>query len=271
MKKLLLVAFIALSLGGCASAPQEPVLGEVNNLYNNGLDALMAQKYDKAIHLFEELERQHPYSGWSTRAQMMIAYAQYRREFFDASIATIDRFIRLHPGHKDLAYMYYLRAMNHYARISDVLRDQSHTQAAREGFRAVLQRFPDSRYARDAGLKLTLTLDHMAGKEMAVGRFYQQKGKYLAAMNRFKKVVDDYEQTLQVPEALYRLTETYFALGLDDHAQRTAAVLGHNYPESEWYRHAYGLLKKEGYLEDGAWKDKGEDDGLLGKLKSAFN
>ena len=271
MKQFLLAVVLVLGLAGCSSTPEAPVLGEVNSLYNEGLDALMAQNPKKAIHTFQELERQHPYSGWSTRAQMMIAYAQYRSGLYGESIGTIDRFIRLHPGHKDLAYMYYLRAMNHYARISDVNRDQSHTEAARDNFQAVVQRFPDSRYARDARLKLTLTLDHIAGKEMAVGRFYQNKGKYLAALNRFKRVVDDYQQTLQVPEALYRLTETYFALGLDEQAERSAAVLGHNYPDSDWYKHAYGLLTEKGYLEDGKWREEEEGGTVLDKLKSAFN
>lgn len=269
-KNLFMVMALAISVTACAGTPDEPVLGGVPGLYNNGLDALMSRNFNKAVHLFQELERQHPYSGWATRAQMMIAYAQYRQGDNGESLATIDRFIRLHPGHKNLDYMYYLQAMNHYTRISDVKRDQSHTQAAREAFEAVVQRFPDSRYARDARLKLTLTLDHMAGKEMAVGRFYQKKGKYLAAMNRFKRVVDDYQRTLQVPEALYRLTETYFALGLDAQAQKTAAVLGHNYPDSDWHQHAYGLLTKEGYLEDGVWKEK-EKGGILDTLKSAFN
>lgn len=270
VKNLLLVTMLALTVTACSSAPKEPVLGEVSGLYNQGLDALMGRNFGQAVHFFQELERQHPYSGWATRAQMMIAYAQYRQQKHGESLATIDGFIRLHPGHKDLAYMYYLRAMNHYTRISDVKRDQSHTQAARQAFQEVLRRFPESRYARDAGLKLTLTLDHMAGKEMAVGRFYQNKGKHLAALNRFKRVIDEYDRTLQVPEALYRLSETYFALGLDEQAQKSAAVLGHNYPDSDWYKHAYGLLTKEGYLENGVWKEK-EDGGILDKLKSAFN
>ena len=270
VKNVFVSILVVLTLAACSSATKEPVVGDVSGLYNKGLDALMAQKFDDAIHNFQELERQHPFSGWSTRAQLMVAFAQYRQELHSESLATIDRFIKLHPGHKDLAYMYYLRAMNHYVRISDVKRDQSHTQAAREGFESVIQRFPDSPYARDARLKLTLTRDHMAGKEMAVGRFYQNQRKYLAAMNRFKRVVEEYQQTSQIPEALYRLTETYFALGLTDEAEKAAAVLGHNYPQSEWYKHAYGLLTQEGYLEDGAWKGN-KEGGILDKLKSAFN
>ena len=272
-KKLVLITVVGLSVGtafsGCSSSSKEDMLGDVNSLYNQGLDSLMAQEFAASVHTFEELERQHPFSGWATRAQMMMAYAQFRQQKYGESIATIDRFIRLHPGHENLPYMYYLRAMNHYVRISDVKRDQSQTQAARDGFESVIQRFPESRYASNARLKLTLTKDHMAGKEMSVGRFYQEKGKHLAAMNRFKRVVEAYQTTSQMPEALYRLAETYFALGLDNQAQKSAAVLGHNYPDSNWYTHAYGLLNKEGYLENGVWKeDKG---GILDKLKSAFN
>ena len=266
MRFLFVLAMVFLT--ACSSTPPAPVVGNVDNLYNRGMDLLSAQKYQKAIHTFEELERQHPYSGWATRAQMMVAYAQYRLQLHDESIATINAFINLHPGHKDLAYMYYLKAMNDYIRISDVNRDQGHTEEARQSFEVIVQRFPQSVYARDAKLKLTLTLDHIAGKEMAVGRFYQSKGKYLAALNRFKRVVDAYETSLQTPEALYRLTETYFALGLDAQATRTAAVLGHNYPETEWYHHAYYLLTEKGYLEGLEEKEKGT---WWQRLKSAFN
>ena len=237
----------AAGLSACASNKKEPVIGKVDDLYNAGMNQLQAREFEASIHTFEELERQHPYSGWATRAQMMIVYAQYRIEKYEDALFNIDRFIRLHPGYEDLAYMYYMRGMIFYTQISDVNRDQGFTEEAYKSFREVIQRFPDSRYARDASLKITLTLDHMAGKEMTVGRFYLEQGKYLAALNRFKKVVDAYQQTLQVPEALYRLTEVYYALGLDDQAQRSAAVLGHNYPETDWYKMAYKLMTSKGH------------------------
>lgn len=245
-----LVVFImmgAVVLAGCSSSPKEPIIGQVEDLYNAGMNKLQGKKFADAIFTFEELERQHPYSGWATRAQLMVIYAQYRQELYEDALFNIDRFIRLHPGHEDLAYVYYMRGMVFYTQISDVNRDQGFTEEAFKAFREITQRFSDSRYARDASLKITLTLDHMAGKEMTVGRFYQKQGKYLAAMNRFKKVVDDYQQTLQIPEALYRLTEVYFTLGLDEQARRSAAVLGHNYADSSWYRMAYQLVTSKGY------------------------
>ncbi len=256
-----LVAVLAVT--GCSSSKKEPLIGEVDNLYNKGMSLLEDKKFTDSIHAFEELERQHPYSGWSTRAQIMVAFAQYRLEQYDESLFTIERFIRLHPGHEDLDYMYYMRGMNHYVRISDINRDQGFTEEASKAFQEVIDRFPNSRYSRDAGLKLTLTIDHIAGKEMEVGRYYQKQKQYLAAINRFKRVVDDYQKTLQIPEALYRLTESYFSLGLDDQARRSAAVLGHNYPDSDWYKHAYKLLTENGYLEE-------SDLGLGGKVSKGF-
>ena len=241
------LVFGGMSLTACSSNKKEPMIGKVEDLYNTGMNQLQNREFAAAIFTFEELERQHPYSGWATRAQMMMVYAQYRLEKYQEALFNIDRFIRLHPGYEDLAYIYYMRGMVFYTQISDVNRDQGYTEEAYKAFKEVVQRFPDSRYARDASLKITLTLDHMAGKEMTIGRFYQNQGKYLAALNRFKTVVDEYEQTLQVPEALYRLTEVYYALGLDEQAKRSAAVLGHNYPESEWYEMAYKIMTSKGH------------------------
>lgn len=252
MRKIILnfVVVAMLSFGGivaCSSQPDQPLVGEVNNLYNKGMNQLQTRNFNEAIHTFEELERQHPYSGWATRAQMMIVYSQYRLGKYEEALFNVDRFIRLHPGHDNLDYIYYMRGMCFYPQISDVDRDQGFTEEAYKAFNEVVHRFPNSEYARDARLKITLTLDHMAGKEMAIGRFYQDQGENLAALNRFQNVIDDYQKTLQVPEALYRLVEVYFTLGLDEQATRSAAVLGHNYPESKWYKMAYDLLKNKGY------------------------
>ena len=151
----------------------------------------------------------------------------------------------LHPApsrHRDTAYAYYLKSLCYYIQITDVGRDQKVTDQALKAFEEVIRRFPDSRYARDARLKLDLTRDHLAGKEMEIGRYYEKRGQYLAAINRFRRVVDDYQTTTHVPEALHRLTESYLALGVVDEARTTAAVLGHNYPGSEWYKDSYALL-----------------------------
>ena len=242
LRQLTLMLLCAGVVTACASTPDEPVIGKVDVLYNQGMDELQHGKLEPAIHTFEELERQYPYSGWATRAQMMTAFAQYRAEKYNDAIATIDRFLRLHPGHEDADYMYYLKGMSFYTRLSNVKRDQGFTHEALKDFEELVRRYPDSKYTRDARLKITLCRDHIAGQEMAVGRFYQQQERYLAAINRFKEVVDKYPRTAQAPEALYRLTESYLSLGLKEQAKKTAAVLGHNYPDTHWYQKAYKLM-----------------------------
>ncbi|MCP5405412.1 MAG: outer membrane protein assembly factor BamD [Pseudomonadaceae bacterium] len=244
-----------LLLAACSTAkPEGELSGTVGQLYNKGMDELKAGKTRDAVHTFDELNRQYPYSGWATRAQMMTAYAQLENGDYDEAIVTAEQFIKYHPGHKDLAYMYYLKGLANYNRIRDVARDQGYTREALSAFQEVTNRFPDSLYARDAKLKLTLCRDHMAGKEMQVGRYYQQQGRYLAAINRFKEVVRDYQTTTQTPEALYRLTESYLALGVNDEAQRSAAILGYNYPGSEWYEKAYNLLEGKQLVAPGQSK-----------------
>ena len=218
----------------------------VATLYNKGLDQMRSLEYETAAKSFAEVERQHPYSIWATRAILMQAYAQYQRNAYDEAINAATRFITLHPGHKDAAYAYYLVALCNYEQINDVRRDQSKTQKALETLEEVGRRFPGTVYARDAAAKAALARDHLAGKEMDVGRFYERKGSYLAAINRYKKVVSDYQMTTHAPEALYRLTESYMALGVRSEAQTAAAVLGHNYPNSQWYKDAYSLLQSDG-------------------------
>lgn len=238
-KALVLIAL----LGGCASAkPEGELTGTIGGLYNSGMDALKESRFDSAAHHFAELERQYPYSGWATRAQIMEAYTQYRAKNYEESNQSLERFIRQNPGHPDLGYAFYLKGLNHYNRLTDVMRDQAQTRLARDAFQEVVNRFPQSKYAQDARLKLTLTEDHLAGREMVVGRYYLQQQQYLAAINRFKDVVKEFQTTSQAPEALYRLVEAYLALGVGDEAQRAGAILGYNYPTSEWYAKAYDLL-----------------------------
>lgn len=256
----LAVVVFAGVLASCASNKAEGDLnGTVGSLYNDGLDAIQHKKYAQAVHAFAELERQYPYSGWATRGQVLTAYAQLMNGDNEESIITIDRFIRMHPGHKDLAYMYYLKGLNSYYRMTDVNRDQGATRTALEAFQEVANRFPQSEYARDARLKVTLCLDHLAGKEMAVGRFYQSQRQYLPAINRFRAVVKEYQTSSQTPEALYRMTESYMALGVTDEAQRAASILGYNYPSSEWYKKAYSLLTEKKLApvgEEKSWAQK---------------
>jgi outer membrane protein assembly factor BamD len=218
----------------------------VADLYNKGLEKLKDGQYKTAAKQFEEVERQHPYSGLASKAILMAAFAEYQRNSYDTAVSAAQRFITLHPGHKDTPYAYYLIALCYYEQIMDVKRDQSVTENALQSLEEVTRRFPDTIYARDAGAKAVLARDHLAGKEMEVGRYYLRKKAYVASINRFKTVVQKYQTTSQTPEALYRLTEAYYALGVQSEAQTAAAVLGHNYPNSQWYKDAYSLLQTGG-------------------------
>lgn len=238
------VCAIALGLVAACSGNDKIAYEErpVEDLYNNAMDDLLAGRNETAAQLFDEVERQHPYSVWSGKAQLMAAYGLYKADRYDEAINALDRFIQLNPANREVAYAYYLRALCYYEQITDVGRDQQMTRLALESLDDVVRRFPDTAYAQDAKLKRDLTIDHLAGKDMSVGRFYLNRKDYLAAINRFRTVVDQYQTTTHVPEALHRLTEAYLALGLTDEARRTAAVLGHNYPGSEWYVDSYALL-----------------------------
>jgi outer membrane protein assembly factor BamD len=229
----------------------------VDDLYNQAMDQMVEKRYGDAAKTFESVESQHPYSLWATKSQLMSAYAYYQDSDYGQAIIEADRFIALHPGNRDVAYAYYLKAICYYVQILDVGRDQKTTEQALKAFEDVIRRFPDSSYARDAKLKLDFIRDHLAGKEMEIGRYYLKQGQYLAAMNRFKRVVDDYQTTTHVPEALERLIECDLALGLTSEAKRNAAVLGYNYPGSKWYTYGYELVTNTG--------NPGEPTGWVGR------
>lgn len=238
-----LVGAACLLLAACASDDSDVYVERpVDVLYNEAMNNLEDGDYKKSAKLFDEVERQHPYSPWATKAQLMAAFAHYKADQYDEAIAAADRYIELHPANPDVAYAYYLKGLSYYERISDIERDQAMTVDARKVFEELVSRYPDSEYARDAKIKIELCSDHLAGKEMTVGRFYLRRSYYLAAINRFKTVISQYQTTTHVPEALLRLTEAYTALGLNEEAQKTAAVLGYNFPGSEWYADAYKLL-----------------------------
>ena len=215
----------------------------MEELYNAAVDQVAVEDYKAASDLFLEVERQHPYSIWATKAQLMGSFSFYARGEYDDAILGLDRFIQLHPGNRDIAYAYYLKGLSYYEQISDVGRDQRITELALQSLGDVTRRFPTSKYARDAQLKIDLTQDHLAGKEMEVGRFYLNRGQYLAAINRFRKVIDKYQSTTHTPEALHRLSEAYTAIGIEPEARENAAVLGHNYPGSQWYVDSYQLVE----------------------------
>lgn len=218
----------------------------VAKLYNAGLEKMNDGQYRTAAKKFAEVERQHPYSKWATRALIMQAYSQYQRNSYDLAVNASKRFITLHPGHRDAPYAYYLIAVSYYEQIGEVTRDATSTKKALAALEEVSRRFPGTNYARDAEAKAVLARDHLAGKEMEIGRYYQKKKAHLAAINRFKTVITKYQTTSHTPEALYRLTETYLALGIRSEAQTAAAVLGYNYPNNVWYKDAYALLTGQG-------------------------
>jgi outer membrane protein assembly factor BamD len=226
----------------------DPSLVPVETYYNNGVDALNAKRYKVAATQFDNVEQYYPYSSWSTNAQLMHGYVDYLQDDYTAAIAVLDRFIQLHPANRDIAYAYYLRALSYYEQIADISRDQKGTQEAMAALQEVVNRFPDSAFGRDARLKIDLCRDHLAGKEMDIGRWYEGQHLYTAAINRFQRVVDDYQTTNHTPEALHRLTEIYLLLGMTDQAKKTAAVLGHNYPGSSWYENSYDQLIADGQV-----------------------
>ena len=261
----LLVLFLVLFLSACGSDGDNPLDDNfeperpVEELYNEAANELDSKNYKRAYDLFNEVERQHPYSQWATRAQLMAAYAAYEGETYIESIIAIDRFVRLHPGNADIDYALYLKGLNYYEQISDIGRDQEMTRLAKENFEGLLRAYPNSKYARDAKLKLDLTLDHLAGKEMSIGRYYLVRNQYHAAIKRFLTVVREYQTTSHVPESLHRLVEAYLSLGIREEAVRVAAILGYNYPGSEWYKDSYALLdddERKRLLADRGFIDK---------------
>jgi outer membrane protein assembly factor BamD len=256
------------ALVGCSGAgdknldvPEEENV-PVETLYNQAADAMAAGRNVEAARLFEEVERQYPYSQWATKAEMMAAYSYYKEMRYDEAVIALDRFIELHPGNEDVDYALYLRALSFYEQISDVARDQALTQEALHALETLIRRFPESRYSRDATYKRDLALDHLAGKEMEIGRYYLNRGQLNAAVNRFKTVVKDYQTTTHVPEALHRLVEINTTLGLRSEATKVAAVLGYNYPGSKWYEKSYAVLddrQRQELLNDRGFVDRAVD------------
>jgi outer membrane protein assembly factor BamD len=253
---LMTVAVAALTVSACAGTkPRQKLAYEerpVEALYNTGYQRLQSKRWSDAIDYFQEVERQHPYSEWSRRAILMQVYAYYQNNNYQDAIAAADRFIALFPGNPSAAYAFYMRAICNFEQIVDVGRDQGYAEAALVGLRDVARRYPNTAYATDARIKIDMVNDQLAGKEMAVGRFYQRANQPLAALNRYKAVINNeaFQRSSHTPEALYRLVEVNVALGLTEEATRNAAVLGHNYPGSPWYAEAYALLTERGQRPD---------------------
>lgn len=244
-----LALVLALGAAGCATdrdtkADQNYVARDVETLYSVAKDRLDRRDYKTAAAIFDEVERQHPYSVWARRAQLMSSFSYYMSRDYQQAILSAQRFLSLHPGNKDAPYAYYLVAISYYEQIIGVERDQKVTQQALDALNELVRRYPNTDYAADARLKIDLARDHLAGKEMETGRWYQGQGQYLAAVGRFRNVVETYDTTTHVPEALERLVESYLALGIPEEAKKAAAVLGYNYPGSEWYERAHRLVQK---------------------------
>lgn len=259
---VLAVTFI---LAACSSTGKKEkfayVEQPVEQLYAEATTRLEKKRYEEAIAFFEEVERQHPYSAWARRAMLMKAFAYYQGNDYEEAIQSVDQFVALHPGNKDASYAFYLKAISFYEQIRDVGRDQDFTDNAVAALTNVVRRYPGTEYARDARLKLDLTFDHLAGKEMYVGRFYLKQNKHIAAINRFKHVINNYQTTTHVPEALHRLVEAYLEVGVQDEARAAAAILGHNYPGTRWYEDTYSLLDRNDLIEK--WNLADASDKLL--------
>jgi outer membrane protein assembly factor BamD len=250
-RRVLAASLITFALAGCAgfgggAKPGDTayVARDVETLYAAAKDRLDSGQPKIAAALFDEVERQHPYSPWARRAQLMSAFSYYAAKDYNKAIGASRRFLEIHPGNKDAPYAYYLIALSYYEQISDVERDQKITLQAKTALQEVDRRFPGTEYASDARLKLDLVEDHLAGKEMEIGRYYERSGKWIAANIKFQNVVENYQTTSHAPEALFRLVETNLSLGIPTEAKKYAAVLGANYPGTEWYQKAYKLMEK---------------------------
>ena len=247
---MLLLVLVAAALSACAWFGDKdlPLSDDPpDRLYNEGLYLLNSKKdYKGAAKKFEEVDRQHPYSEWARKSLIMSAYAYYEGKQFDEAITSAKRYVTLHPGSPDAAYAQYLIGSSYFEQIPDITRDQLGTERALASLDDVVRKFPNTEYAASAKRKIDITKDQLAGKEMTIGRYYQERRDYTGAINRFKVVVTQYQRTRHVEEALMRLTEVYMALGIVEEAQTAAAVLGHNFPDSPWYKDAYNLVKSGG-------------------------
>ena len=263
----LLVACVCLApLAGCATGGTKGdtayVARDVSSLYGAAQRTMQSGDYARAAKLFDEVERQHPYSVWARHAQVMSAFNYYLAQKYNEAISSGQRFLTIHPGSDEAPYAQYIVAMSYYQQVADVTRDQTVTQQASEAFNELIRRYPQSRYAADARLKLDLIKDHLAGKDMEIGRYYQRSARWLAATYRFRNVVDQYETTSHAPEALERLVECYLALGMPDEAWKASAVLGRNYPETYWYRQSLRLLRSE-QRHTGMWTAEAPKPGAV--------
>ncbi|HWA19020.1 MAG TPA: outer membrane protein assembly factor BamD [Devosia sp.] len=235
----------ACSLFGPTKLTDEEIIPP-ETLYSQALSEMDAQRYVTALDTLKKLQRQHPYSEFNEKAKLMEVYANYHIGRFDSAIDAADRYIAVYPGSEEIPYVMFLKGTAYFAQITDITRDQQIARNAIDVYTLLISNYPESKYAKDAKEKMVIAVDQLAGKEMSVGRYYEGNGQYAAAINRFRVVVDKFQTSSHIEEALFRLTEANLALGLTTEAQTAAAVLGHNYPSSDWYKDAYSLLQKAG-------------------------
>lgn len=252
-----------LQLTACSSEEKPQIERPLHEIYRKGFQDFQTARYESAFDEFIEVERQYPYSAWAAKAQLMAAYAAYKEQNFERAIGTLDNFIMLHPYHPQVSYAYYLRALCYYDDIAAVAKDPKVAESALEALTEVMNRFPETVYARDARFKRDYVLSHLAGKEMTIGRFYLYQKDYLAALLRFQKVVQSYAFSPHTPEALHRLVECSLALGLTKEAKQAAAVLGQNFPESPWYADAYYLIEGKDFRSP---CENGQEKSILGHI-----
>jgi outer membrane protein assembly factor BamD len=257
--KLNLKTLVTLTLLGtlcaCTTSEEEELQLDPTTLYNDGVTSLNNHDYPKAQETFEKIGLEFPAHQLASEAEIKRAYALFLNEKYDNAVSVIDDFVRQYPSNRNIPYMYYLKSLCYFNQVVDVGRDQQLTIKAIDSFNEVINRFPNSPYARDAMLKKEYATNNLAGKEMDIGRFYLKSHSYIAAINRFKNVIEKYQKSIFIEEALYRVVEAYYLIGDIEQARRYASVLGHNYPQSSWYKDAYDLINS-GQIKVEPWYNK---------------
>ncbi|WDR03828.1 outer membrane protein assembly factor BamD [Devosia algicola] len=263
LSRFLAMGMVALALAGCSGfnlfgppKVKDEVIIPAEALYQQALNDMDSQRYLTAIKLLEKLDRQHPRSPTTEKSKLMQVYANYRIGKFDDAILAADRYLAIYPSGKDVPYVLYLKGTSYFGQIKDITRDQQLSRDSIDTYNLLISNYPKSDYAKDAKEKLVIAYDQLAGKEMSVGRYYLGQGQYAAAINRFRTVVENYQTSTHIEEALFRLTEANLSLGLVNEARSAAAVLGHNYPSSNWYKESFDLLAKQGLtpqVAEGSW------------------
>ena len=238
------LVFIVFSSCGDSKLQTPETEGErLQILYSNAMELVNKKDYVDAALLFEDIERQYPYSKWSNQAQLMTSFCYYKSSMYNESLDSLERFIALYPGSKKISYAYYLRALNYFEQIKDVQRDQSMTERAKKAFYEVTTKYPESLFAQDANDKIDIINDRLAAKEMEIARYYQFSHQWISAINRYNEILENYKTSVYTAESLHRLVEIYYSLGLYEEARKYAATLGHNFPDSKWYSMSYEIIE----------------------------